>query len=59
MVEASEKGSYGIYKKGPVAIKLAKLVVHKGFDIDLETAMLMEKLSQAVSLGQRINRKAR
>jgi enoyl-CoA hydratase len=40
-----------IYKKGPVAIKLAKLVVHKGYDIDLETAMLMEKLSQAVAFG--------
>lgn len=40
-----------IYKKGPVAIKLAKLVVHKGFDIDLETAMLIEKLSQAVAFG--------
>ncbi|WP_394581065.1 enoyl-CoA hydratase/isomerase family protein [Cytobacillus firmus] len=40
-----------ILKKGPVAIKLAKLAVHKGFDIDLETAMLIEKLSQAVAFG--------
>jgi enoyl-CoA hydratase len=40
-----------IFKKGPVAIKLAKLAVHKGFDIDLETAMLLEKLSQAVAFG--------
>lgn len=40
-----------ILKKGPVAIKLAKLAVHKGFDVDLETAMLIEKLSQAVAFG--------
>ncbi|WP_436373862.1 enoyl-CoA hydratase/isomerase family protein [Cytobacillus sp. BC1816] len=40
-----------ILKKGPVAIKLAKLAVHKGFDVDLETAMLIEKLSQTVAFG--------
>lgn len=49
--EKVEEVASQIYKKGPVAIKLAKLVVHKGFDIDLETAMLMEKLSQAVAFG--------
>ncbi|WP_282173911.1 enoyl-CoA hydratase/isomerase family protein [Cytobacillus firmus] len=47
----AEKVASQILKKGPIAIKLAKLAVHKGFDIDLETAMLIEKLSQAVAFG--------
>ncbi|MCM3705668.1 MULTISPECIES: enoyl-CoA hydratase/isomerase family protein [Cytobacillus] len=49
--EKAEEVASQILKKGPVAIKLAKLAVHKGFDIDLETAMLIEKLSQAVAFG--------
>lgn len=40
-----------IMKKGPVVIKLAKLAIHKGYDVDLETAMLIEKLSQAIAFG--------
>jgi len=40
-----------VIKKGPVAIKLAKIVIHKGFDIDLETAMLIEKMAQAIAFG--------
>ena len=40
-----------IIKKGPVAIKLAKIVIHKGFDIDLETALLIEKMAQAIAFG--------
>lgn len=40
-----------VMKKGPVAIKLAKLAIHKGYDVDLETAMLIEKLSQAIAFG--------
>ncbi|TFI46133.1 enoyl-CoA hydratase/isomerase family protein, partial [Diaphorobacter sp. DS2] len=47
----AEEVASQILKKGPVAIKLAKLAVHKGFDVDLETAMLIEKLSQAVAFG--------
>ena len=40
-----------ILKKGPVAIQLAKLAVHKGYDMDSGTAMWLEKLSQAVAFG--------
>lgn len=47
----AEEVASQILKKGPVAIQLAKLSVHKGFDVDLETAMLIEKLSQAVAFG--------
>ena len=38
-----------VLKKGPVAVQLVKSVVHKGYDVDLDTAMWMEKLSQAVA----------
>ncbi|WP_428912398.1 enoyl-CoA hydratase/isomerase family protein [Niallia sp. Krafla_26] len=40
-----------VMKKGPIAIKLAKLAIHKGFDVDLETGMLIEKLCQTISFG--------
>lgn len=40
-----------ILKKGPIAIQLAKFAVHKGYDIDRDTAMWIEKLSQAVAMG--------
>ncbi|WP_010530129.1 enoyl-CoA hydratase/isomerase family protein [Lentibacillus jeotgali] len=40
-----------ILKKGPVAIQIAKMAVHKGYDMDEGTAMWLEKLSQAVVFG--------
>ncbi|WP_346206472.1 enoyl-CoA hydratase-related protein [Caldifermentibacillus hisashii] len=40
-----------VIKKGPIAVQLAKYAVHKGFDIDTDTALWLEKLSQAVALG--------
>ncbi|WP_102691831.1 enoyl-CoA hydratase/isomerase family protein [Rummeliibacillus pycnus] len=40
-----------ILKKAPLAIQLAKMVVHKGFDIDLQTAQWIEKLSSSVLFG--------
>ncbi|QQK77754.1 enoyl-CoA hydratase/isomerase family protein [Salicibibacter cibarius] len=40
-----------VLKKGPVAAMLAKHAVHKGYDIDEDTAMWIEKLSQAVAFG--------
>lgn len=45
--EVAEK----IVKKGPVAAMLAKRAVHKGYDMDADTAMWVEKLSQAVAFG--------
>lgn len=40
-----------ILKKGPVAVQLAKLVVHRGVDTDMQTAQWLEKLSMAVLFG--------
>ncbi|MFB7640181.1 enoyl-CoA hydratase/isomerase family protein [Peribacillus butanolivorans] len=37
-----------ILAKGPLAIKLAKLTVNRGFDLDMDTALMMEKLAQAI-----------
>ncbi|MBT2661666.1 enoyl-CoA hydratase-related protein [Bacillus sp. ISL-45] len=49
--QKAEEIAYQVMKKGPVAIKLAKLAIHKGYDADIETAMLIEKLAQAVAFG--------
>lgn len=40
-----------ILKKGPVAVMLAKMAVHKGYDLDENSALWIEKLSQAVVFG--------
>ena len=37
-----------IMAKGPLAVKLAKLTVNHGFDLDMDSALMMEKLAQAV-----------
>jgi enoyl-CoA hydratase len=49
--EAVREKANKIRVKGPLAIKLAKLVINRGFDVDMDTALLMEKLSQAVLFG--------
>lgn len=49
--ERIQKTAEKVLKKGPVAAMLAKRAVHKGYDIDEDTAMWMEKLSQAVAFG--------
>lgn len=40
-----------IRKKAPVALHLAKSAIHKGYDIDLDAALWIEKLSQSVAFG--------
>nr|WP_322743030.1 enoyl-CoA hydratase-related protein [Priestia megaterium] len=37
-----------ILSKGPLALKLAKMVLNKGQDIDLDTALMLEKLAQTI-----------
>lgn len=49
--ETIEKVVSDIMKKGPVAIQLVKLSIHKGFDLDSGAAMWIEKLSQAVAFS--------
>lgn len=38
-------------EKGPIATYLAKKAIHKGFDLDQDAAMWIEKLSQTVIFG--------
>jgi enoyl-CoA hydratase len=35
-------------QKGPLALKLAKMVIHQGYDADMKTALLLEKYAQAI-----------
>lgn len=37
-----------IIKKGPIALKLAKMVINQGFDVDLKTALMLEKFAQSI-----------
>jgi enoyl-CoA hydratase len=40
-----------IIAKGPLAVRLAKLAVNRGFDLDMDTALTIEKLAQAILFG--------
>lgn len=40
-----------IASKGPLATRLAKAVIHNGTDLDMGTALLLEKLAQTVLMG--------
>ena len=40
-----------IASKGPLAVRLAKAAVNKGADIEMETALYLEKLSQTILIG--------
>lgn len=42
--ETAEK----IIAKGPLAVRLAKLSVNRGLDLDMDTALMVEKLAQAI-----------
>ncbi|ASN06834.1 enoyl-CoA hydratase/isomerase family protein [Virgibacillus necropolis] len=40
-----------VLAKGPLAVRMAKLTVNRGFDLDMDTALMMEKMAQAILLG--------
>ncbi|WP_126424899.1 enoyl-CoA hydratase/isomerase family protein [Brevibacillus marinus] len=40
-----------IKRKGPVAVRLAKMVVQRGFDVDLDTALMLEKFAQTIAFA--------
>ena len=48
LVEETTNYVQSILKKGPLALQLAKQVVHQGFDLDLTSALLLEKLAQGI-----------
>lgn len=40
-----------ISSKGPLALRLAKAVINRGADIEMETALYLEKLAQTILIG--------
>lgn len=49
--EAVQTMANSIKSKGPVALHLAKMVVNKGYDIDMETALMLETFAQTIAFG--------
>jgi enoyl-CoA hydratase len=49
--EAVKAKAEKILAKGPFAVRMGKLVINKGFDTDMDTALMIEKLAQAVLFG--------
>lgn len=49
LLEIANKKAQRMRAKGPLALKLAKQVLQRGFDVDHETGMLLERLAQAVA----------
>jgi enoyl-CoA hydratase len=46
--EAARETADDILKKGPLAVRLAKLAIHAGFETDQKTGLVIERLAQAV-----------
>jgi len=46
--EAARETANDIISKGPLAVRLAKLAVHAGFETDQKTGLVIERLAQAV-----------
>ncbi|WP_197058250.1 enoyl-CoA hydratase/isomerase family protein [Brevibacillus thermoruber] len=49
--DAVKETANKIKGKGPVAIRLAKMVINRGYDLDLDSALMMEKLAQTVAFA--------
>ncbi len=50
LVAAVRETARSIMSKGPLAIRLAKLAIRTGFETDLKTGLVIERLAQAVLL---------
>jgi enoyl-CoA hydratase/carnithine racemase len=50
LVDAVRETARSIMSKGPLAIRLAKLAIRTGFETDLKTGLVVERLAQAVLL---------
>jgi enoyl-CoA hydratase len=48
LLEAARETANDILSKGPLAVRLAKLAVHAGFETDQKTGLVIERLAQAV-----------
>ena len=48
LLDQARATAASILTKGPVAVRLAKLVIRAGMDTDLRTGQLIERLAQTV-----------
>jgi enoyl-CoA hydratase len=48
LTEAVEQTADAILKKGPLAVRLAKLAIQSGYEADQRTGLVIERLAQAV-----------
>ncbi|SEA32532.1 enoyl-CoA hydratase [Thalassobacillus cyri] len=48
LIEEVEKNAAQIVSKGPLAVKLAKMAIHNGYDADMQTGLLVEQLAQGI-----------
>jgi enoyl-CoA hydratase len=48
LLAAAEKTAEQIASKGPLAVRLAKLVIQTGFETDLHSALVVERLAQTI-----------
>lgn len=46
-----EHKAKAINSKGPIAVKLSKMIIHRGYDVDLDTALMIEKMAQTIVFG--------
>lgn len=51
LMDAVREKAQKIVAKGPLAVQMAKLVVHRGFEVDMDTGLLLETLAQAFLYG--------
>ena len=49
--QAVKEKAEKILVKGPFAVRMAKLVINHGFDANMDTALMIEKLAQAILFG--------
>jgi len=51
LLDAAKEMARKIISKGPLAVRLAKIVINQGMDLDLSNASLLERLAQAIIFG--------
>jgi enoyl-CoA hydratase len=51
LMDVAKEYAHKLIKKGPLALRLAKAVVNRGADIEMETALFLEKLAQTILIG--------
>jgi enoyl-CoA hydratase len=51
LLETAKTYARKISSKGPLALRLAKAAVNRGADIEMETALYLEKLAQTILIG--------